>query len=74
MPSLSHRNARSSVQMFPAAPPWELPQNGQPPSPAMEASIRELEYQSEVAEWVAADVINVHGGGSYGDKRTALDS
>lgn len=36
------------------------------------ASIRELEYQAEVAEWVGADVINVHGGGSYGDKPAAL--
>jgi len=37
------------------------------------ASIRELEYQAEVAEWVGADVLNVHGGGAYGDKRKALD-
>ncbi len=37
-----------------------------------EASIRELEYQSEVAEWVGADVVNVHGGGAYGDKTAAL--
>ena len=35
----------------------------------VEASIRELEYQAEVAEWVGADVVNVHGGGAYGDKR-----
>lgn len=38
----------------------------------VEASIRELEYQSEVAEWVGADVVNIHGGGAYGDKRKAL--
>ena len=38
----------------------------------VEASIRELEYQSEVAEWIGADVINVHGGGAYGDKQKAL--
>jgi len=38
----------------------------------VEASIRELEYQAEVAEWVAADVVNVHGGGMYGDKPRAL--
>ena len=31
----------------------------------VEASIRELEYQSEVAEWVGADVVNVHGGGAF---------
>jgi UV DNA damage endonuclease len=36
-------------------------------------SVSELEYQAEVAEWVAADVINIHGGGAYGDKPRALD-
>ena len=36
------------------------------------ASIRELEYQSEVAEWIGADVVNVHGGGAFGDKQKAL--
>ncbi|WP_417388822.1 UV DNA damage repair endonuclease UvsE [Gimesia sp.] len=35
-------------------------------------SIAELEYQSEVAEWVNADVVNIHGGGGYGDKPAAL--
>ena len=39
----------------------------------VEASVRELEYQAEVAEWVGADVLNVHGGGAYGDKPKALD-
>ena len=38
----------------------------------VQASIRELEYQSEVAEWIGADVVNIHGGGAYGDKRKAL--
>lgn len=38
----------------------------------VEASVRELEYQAEVAEWVAADVVNIHGGGAYGDKPKAL--
>ena len=38
----------------------------------VEASIRELEYHAEVAEWVEADVVNIHGGGAYGDKRKAL--
>ena len=37
------------------------------------ASIKELEYQSEVAEWVGADVVNIHAGGAYGDKQKALD-
>jgi UV DNA damage endonuclease len=36
------------------------------------SSIRELEYQAEVAEWVGADVINIHGGGAFGDKQKAL--
>jgi len=45
--------------------------NSQRPD-VMEASIRELEYQSEVAEWIGADVVNVHGGGAFGDKQKAL--
>ncbi len=35
-------------------------------------SIAELEYQTEVAGWVGADVVNIHGGGGYGDKPKAL--
>jgi UV DNA damage endonuclease len=35
-------------------------------------SIEELKYQAEVAEWIGADVINIHGGGAYGDKSSAL--
>jgi len=38
----------------------------------VENSVKELEYQAEVAEWVGADVINIHGGGAYGDKQKAL--
>jgi UV DNA damage endonuclease len=38
----------------------------------VEKSVQELEYQAEVAEWVGADVINIHGGGAYGDKEKAL--
>ena len=38
----------------------------------VQASIREIEYQAEVAEWVSADVINIHGGGAFGDKEKAL--
>jgi UV DNA damage endonuclease len=38
----------------------------------VEASLREIEYQAEVAEWVGADVINIHGGGAFGDKDKAL--
>jgi UV DNA damage endonuclease len=39
----------------------------------IEKSVQELEYQAEVAEWIEADVINIHGGGAYGDKSKALD-
>jgi len=35
-------------------------------------SIAELAYQAEVANWIGADVINIHGGGAYGDKTAAL--
>lgn len=38
----------------------------------VEASLRELEYQSEVAEWIEADVVNIHGGGAFGDKTRSL--
>lgn len=38
----------------------------------VEASIRELEYQAQVAEWVGADALNIHGGGAYSDKSAAL--
>lgn len=36
-------------------------------------SIAELEYQAEVAQWIGADVINIHGGGAYGNKTEALN-
>ena len=45
--------------------------NSQRPD-VVEASIRELEYQAEVATWIGADVINIHGGGAFGDKQKAL--
>jgi UV DNA damage endonuclease len=38
----------------------------------VEKSVQELEYQGQVAEWIGADVINIHGGGAYGDKSKAL--
>lgn len=38
----------------------------------VENSIRELEYQAMLAEHIGAEVINIHGGGAYGDKKTAL--
>ncbi|UCG61312.1 MAG: UV DNA damage repair endonuclease UvsE [Candidatus Zixiibacteriota bacterium] len=36
------------------------------------SSIGELVYQSEVADRVGADVVNIHGGGAYGNKTEAL--
>ena len=35
-------------------------------------SVLDLEYQAQVAEWVNADVINIHAGGVYGDKSSAV--
>ena len=35
-------------------------------------SLNELIYQAMVAEWVGADVINIHAGGTYGDKQASL--
>lgn len=35
-------------------------------------AIEELEYQAVVSELIGADVINIHGGGAYGDKASAL--
>lgn len=43
-----------------------------PREEVVERSLAELEYQAEVAEWIGADVINIHGGGAYGDKPAAL--
>lgn len=36
------------------------------------SSLAELQYQAQVAEWINADVINIHGGGAYGNKTEAL--
>jgi UV DNA damage endonuclease len=35
-------------------------------------SVADLIYQAVVAQWVNADVINIHGGGAYGDKTASL--
>jgi UV DNA damage endonuclease len=35
-------------------------------------SVEELRYHAEVAELIGADVITMHGGGAYGDKKMAL--
>jgi len=44
-----------------------------PHAHVVENSLQELEYQGMLAEAVGADVINIHGGGVYGDKQAALD-
>lgn len=44
-----------------------------PHAKVVENSIRELEYQAQLAEALGADVINLHAGGVYGDKRLALE-
>jgi len=36
-------------------------------------SIADIESQAEIAEWTNADTVNIHGGGGYGDKPTALE-
>lgn len=36
-------------------------------------SVAELDYQGMLAERIGADVINIHGGGTYGDKASALE-
>jgi UV DNA damage endonuclease len=43
-----------------------------PREEVVERSIADLEAHAELAEWVAADVINIHGGGAYGNKNEAL--
>ena len=44
-----------------------------PDTGVVERSVADLEYQTEVAQWVNADVINIHAGGVYGDKAAALN-
>ena len=38
----------------------------------VENAIKELEYQAMLAGHIGADVINIHGGGAYDDKKAAL--
>ncbi len=35
-------------------------------------SVADLKYQAQVAEWIQADVINIHAGGAYGKKHQTL--
>jgi len=43
-----------------------------PKADVVRRSVADLEYHAMVAGWVNADAINIHGGGAYGDKATAL--
>ena len=43
-----------------------------PRKEVVESAKKELEYQAMLAEHVGAEVINIHGGGAYNDKRTTL--
>jgi len=45
-----------------------------PRADVVEKSLLELEYQGEVAVWIGADVVNIHAGGAFGDKRMALEA
>ncbi len=44
-----------------------------PDNNVTQRSTADLIYQSEVAQWVNADVINIHAGGAYGDKIRTLN-
>ena len=44
-----------------------------PKEDVIEKSIADLEYHGMMAKLLGADVINIHGGGGYGDKRGALE-
>jgi UV DNA damage endonuclease len=43
-----------------------------PDTGVVNRSVADLAYHAQVAVWVGADVINIHGGGGYGDKAAAL--
>jgi UV DNA damage endonuclease len=43
-----------------------------PHAQVVASSVRELTYHAFLAERIGADVINLHGGGAYGDKPAAL--
>ncbi|MEW6709187.1 MAG: UV DNA damage repair endonuclease UvsE [Candidatus Riflebacteria bacterium] len=60
------KNVRSSLH------PDQFVVLSSPDPKVVAASIAEIEYQTEVAQWTGADVINIHGGGAYGDKSSAL--
>jgi len=44
-----------------------------PDEKIVDKSIAELEHHGLMAEMLGADVINIHGGGGYGDKKAAIN-
>lgn len=44
-----------------------------PREDVVDRSIEDIEYQAEVAEWINADVVNIHGGGAYESREAALE-
>jgi UV DNA damage endonuclease len=44
-----------------------------PDAAIVDRSIADIESQAEMAEWIQADTVNIHGGGGYGDKPAALE-
>jgi UV DNA damage endonuclease len=44
-----------------------------PSKEVTDRSVEELAYQAELADLVGADVVNIHGGGAYGEPAAALD-
>lgn len=44
-----------------------------PDDAIVQRSVADIESQAEIAEWVGADTVNIHGGGAYGDKAAALE-
>jgi UV DNA damage endonuclease len=43
-----------------------------PDSIVTQRSVADLKYQAEVAAWIQTDVLNIHAGGAYGNKRRTL--
>lgn len=43
-----------------------------PNEEVVQRAVADLVYHAEIAEWVGADVINIHGGGVYGNKPKTL--
>ncbi len=43
-----------------------------PQKKVVENSIKELEYQAMLAGYIGAELINIHGGGAYDDKKNTL--